>query len=170
MFDLLTVLALLSATPARLDTIAPIHKLRAGTAVTLVLAQELRTRQVKTGMRVACRAAQTVMADSCVGIPAGSPAVAEVVEARNAGMLGRPDKLVLSAISVTAANGLQIPLRGTFSLEGEDKMIESLASSQVISCLFFLVPGDRVVLGEGTGWTAQVGWEFPFSGCQSAAR
>jgi len=152
------------------DTASTTRFLRADTPVTLVLVQELKTRQVKAGQHVQCRIAQQLMVDSCIAIPEGAPAIVEIIEARNAGLLGRPDKLVMNAISATSMTGQPIALRGTFALEGEDRMVESLASSAVISCLFFLVPGDRVVLGEGTGWTALVAYDTPLPKCQTVAQ
>jgi hypothetical protein len=152
------------------DTSSTAHTLRAETPVTLILVHELKTRQAKVGQQVQCRAAEAVMVDSCVAIPEGAPAVVEITEARNAGLVGRPDRLVMNAITVTSTTGQPITLRGSFALEGEDRMVESLASSGVISCLFFLVPGDNVVLGEGTGWTALVAYDTPLPKCQPVAR
>jgi hypothetical protein len=152
------------------DTASTAHILRAGTPVTLLLMHELKTRQVKAGQQVQCRVAQAVMVDSCIAIPEGGPAVVEITEARNAGLLGRPDRLVMNAVSATSVTGQPISLHGTFALEGEDRMVESLASSQVICCLFFLVPGDRVVLGEGTGWTAQIAYDNRLPKCQTVAQ
>ena len=171
--NLLPAVALLAATVVAApppETTLAVHVLRAGTPVTLILVDELKTRQAKPGQRVQCRVAQMVMVDSCVAIPEGAPAVVEITEARSAGVLGRPDKLVMDAISVTSATGDAFSLHGTFALEGEDRMVESLASSVVISCLFFLVPGDRVVLGKGTGWTAQIAYDNTLTKCQPLPR
>ena len=160
--------ASLSASAA--GAVTPVHTLRADTPVTLILIQELKARQAKLGQQVQCRVAQRIMMDSCVAIPEGAPAVVEITEARSAGLLGRPDKLVMRAVSATSVTGQPIQLRGTFAIEGEDKTVESLASSQVVSCLFFLVKGDRVVLGEGTGWTAFIAYDVAIPKCEPVSK
>jgi hypothetical protein len=151
-------------------TTSTTHTLRAGTPVTLILADDLKTRHVKLGQQISCRVAQAIMVDSCIAVPEGAPAVIEITEARNAGFIGRPDRLAMRAVSVTSATGQPVSLQGGFELEGEDRMVESLASSVVLSCLFFLVPGERVVLAKGTGWTAEIGYDTPITTCLPVAQ
>ncbi|MEY4004244.1 MAG: hypothetical protein RLZZ221_340, partial [Verrucomicrobiota bacterium] len=93
-------------------------------------------------------------------IPDGAPATFEVTRSTTGMFLGQPDRLSLRADHTVAINGERVLLRGDFILDGQDRMVESLASYQVICCFFFLVPGDRVVLAAGTGWTATVAKDF----------
>jgi hypothetical protein len=52
-----------------------------------------------------------------------------------------------------------------FAVAGEDRTVESLASYSVIGCLFFLVPGERVSMGAGSGWTGIVRHDFTLAAC-----
>ena len=144
---------------------APSRVISSGTPISVVLTHELKTRQVRPGSEILARVALPIRVDDCVAIPEGAPVKVRISEARRAGLLGQADRLGLQAISTVGSDGTPVMLRGIFVLEGENRMVESLASSQVLSCLFFLVPGDRVVLGEGTGWTTFVDTDQPLPPC-----
>jgi hypothetical protein len=134
--------------------------LPAGTAVTLILDQDITARNAKLGQEVRAYVAGEIRVAGKVVIPQRAPAAFMVTRSQNGLFVGQPDKLAIEAKYATAIDGSRITLTGEFALAGEDRMVESLASAQIVGCLFFLVPGDKVVMGKGTGWTATLSQTF----------
>lgn len=132
----------------------------AGTAVTLILDQDITARNAKPGQEVRAYVAGEIRVAGMVLIPQHSPAAFIVTKSQNGLFVGQPDKLAIEAKYATAVDGSRVALSGEFALAGEDRMVESLASAQIVGCLFFLVPGDKVVMGKGTGWTATLSQSF----------
>ena len=69
-------------------------------------------------------------------IPAGSPAVGEITEARNKGMWGRSGRLA-GRILYVSVNGRQIRLTGAF----DDKGVAGGVGAALVSGLIFLPAG-----------------------------
>jgi hypothetical protein len=66
-------------------------------------------------------------------------------------------------MQVMAFDGTTISLEGEFAITGADRTLETIAGTQILGCLFFLIPTERVVMGAGTGWTATVRFDRTFS-------
>jgi hypothetical protein len=107
--------------------------LRVGTEVPLRLREELTTKgkKVRTGYRFQLETAEPVMVQGVTVIPAGSPAVGEVTNARNKGMWGKSGKLNARILYVMV-NGRQIRLTGTFDDKGTAGGIAAVAVSAVV--------------------------------------
>ncbi len=139
--------------------------LAAGTPVTLVLDEAVTARAVKVGRVIRAHSLGAVRVGQCTVIPDHAPGSFVVAKSQHGQFLGQPDKLVLRAQDVRSAAGTLILLDGEFAVAGEDRTVESLASYSVIGCLFFLVPGERVIMGAGSGWTGIVRHDFTLAAC-----
>lgn len=107
--------------------------LRVGTEVPLRLREELTTKgkKVRTGYRFQLETSEPVTVQGVTVIPAGSPAVGEVTNARNKGMWGKSGKLNARILYVTV-NGRQIRLTGSFDDKGTAGGIAAVAVSAVV--------------------------------------
>lgn len=84
-------------------------------------------------------------------IKAGTPATAQIVFAKQTGgNLGKAGKLEISDFHTTAVDGGYVPLSGTLSSQGEDRMVLSIVLSVVICPLFLLMDGDTAMIPVGT--------------------
>lgn len=105
--------------PAVIMTDAAPNVLRAGTPISLKMAQELTTqkKKLRTGQRFQMEVVEPVTVNGQVVIPAGSPATGEVTQVRNKGMWGKSGYIGAQALYVRA-NGRQIRLTGQFDDKG----------------------------------------------------
>lgn len=141
----------------------------AGTAVTLILDQDITARNAKFGQEILAHVAGGIRIAGTNVIPDHAPAGFLVTKSQTGLFVGQPDKLAIEAKFATAIDGTRVALSGEFALAGEDRMVESLASAQIVGCLFFLVPGDKVMMGKGTGWTATLSQSFVYTPVEAAA-
>jgi hypothetical protein len=107
--------------------------LRVGTEVPLRLKEELTTKgkKVRVGYRFQLETSEAVIVQGVTVIPAGSPAVGEITNARNKGMWGKSGKLNARILYVTV-NGRQIRLTGQFDDKGTAGGIAAVAVSAVV--------------------------------------
>ncbi len=107
--------------------------LRVGTEVPLRLREELTTKgkKIRVGYRFQLETSEPVMVQGVTVIPAGSPAVGEITNARNKGMWGKSGKLNARILYVTV-NGRQIRLTGQFDDKGTAGGIAAVAVSAVV--------------------------------------
>ena len=112
--------------------------LRTGTPVPLKLSEELTTKgkKLRVGQRFRMETAEPVIVQGVTVIPAGSPAVGEITDARNKGMWGKSGHLAGRILYVTV-NGRQIRLSGAF----DDKGIAGGIGAVAVSALVFLPAG-----------------------------
>lgn len=112
--------------------------LRVGTEVPLRLVEELTTKGklLRNGYRFHLEAAEPVLVNGTVVIPAGSPAMGEITDVRNKGMWGRSGKLNARILYVTV-NGRQIRLSGSF----DDKGVAGGVGATAVSAIVFLPAG-----------------------------
>ncbi len=136
-----------------------------GTPVFLRLTENIRARAMKTGSTVNVQVGAPVRVGSCDVVPAGAPAEMLVIQSNSATIAGQPDRLKLRAMQAKDVTGAWIPLEGEYSLEGDDRMLESVGAAATVSCLFLFMKGDPVVIAAGSGWTAFVGKDLPYEPC-----
>lgn len=112
--------------------------LRVGTPVALRLSEEPTTKgkKLRVGQRFRMEVAEDVMVQGHKVIPAGSPAVGEITEARNKGMWGKSGRLAARML-YTTVNGRQIRLTGAF----DDKGVAGGVGAVAVSALVFLPAG-----------------------------
>jgi hypothetical protein len=126
--------------------------LRVGTEVPLTLSEMLTTKDkaVKVGQRFRMETSEAVMVQGVTVIPAGSPAVGEVTDAKYAGGWGKSGKLNARILYVTV-NGRQIRLSGAFDEKGKSKGVGAAAVSAVVFLpAGFFMKGSRAELPIGT--------------------
>lgn len=112
--------------------------LRIGTEVPVRLREQLTTagKKLRVGHRFHLEVAEPVLVNGVTVIPAGSPAVGEITEARNKGMWGRSGRLA-GRILYVSVNGRQIRLTGAF----DDKGVAGGVGAALVSGLIFLPAG-----------------------------
>ena len=107
--------------------------LRTGTDIALRLSEELTTKgkKLRVGNRFRLEVSEPVVVQGVTVIPAGSPAVGEITDARNKGMWGKSGRLVARLLYVTVS-GRQIRLAGGFNDKGTAGGIGAVAVSAVV--------------------------------------
>lgn len=126
--------------------------LRVGTEVPLKLSELLTTKDkaAKVGQRFRMETSEAVVVQGMTVIPAGSPAVGEVTDVKNAGGWGKSGKLNARILYVTV-NGRQIRLSGAFDEKGKSKGVGAAAvSALVFAPAGFFMKGSRAELEIGT--------------------
>jgi hypothetical protein len=116
--------------------------LRTGTPLPLRMAEALTTKEkaLKVGQRVRLEVATDVLVAGQVVIPAGSPAVGEIVDVRNKGMWGKSGRINARVLYVTA-NGRQIRATGLFDDKGTTGTAGVVGAIAVIPVAGFFVTG-----------------------------
>lgn len=142
------------------------HLLAQGTPVFLRLTEAVKARALKTGAIVSVQVGAPIVAGGCEVLPSGAPAEMLVVHANAAGLAGQPDRLELRAYRARDIGGTWIPLEGEYSIQGEDRMLESVGAAATVSCLFLFMKGDPVVIAPGSGWTAFVAQDLTYKACR----
>ena len=127
--------------------------LREGTVITLDLFDHLKSNEVQTGAIVELSVYKPIVIEGKTLIKDGAYGEARVINARRAGVFGRPGKLEVEAISVEAVDGTRIKLRGgTVTRIGRDR--RGLATALLV--FGFLVRGDDVEMESKTKFRALV--------------
>lgn len=121
----------------------------AGTRILLRTLQTITPKEFKVGDRVNLAVASDVIINGNVVIKAGAEATGEVTVSKERGIAGQADKITISLKSVKAVDGTFVPLSGTKSVEGEEKMV--MAIILALLCLpLVLIKGGEASIPEGT--------------------
>ena len=128
-----------------------LHK---GTAVPLIFATTVTSKEVKVGDRLPVVLADDLRAGGIIVAPKGTPAVVSVFQADKAAILGLPGVIQFKVESVRMANGARLPLKGFEKKEGA-------------STLF--VRGGEAVIERGATLTAVVAADTPVTANQANA-
>lgn len=153
--------------------IAPVQNtnavLRTGTEVPLELSEMLTTKNkaVKIGQRVRLQVAQDVSVQNVVVIPAGSPAMGEIIEVRNQGMWGKSGHFGARVLYVTV-NGRQIRMSGAFDEKGTAGGIGAVAASSILLPAGFFIKGTNAKLDVGTPVKGFVDEDVPLAMANNA--
>jgi len=100
----------------------------ARTIVSLELLQPVSTRSAKAGDRFDLRVMQAVTISGQIAIPAGSPALGEVIHAQKGGVFGKAGELLLTIRHIDL-NGQQIPMRLFKPAQGKDRGNAAMATT-----------------------------------------
>ena len=126
--------------------------LRVGTEIPLRLSQELTTKgkRLRVGDRFHMEVAEPIVVQGVVVVPAGSPAMGEITDARNKGMWGKSGHLAARILYMTV-NGRQIRLSGAFDDKGVAGGVGAVAVSAFIAWpAGFFMTGTSARLPIGT--------------------
>lgn len=138
--------------------------LRSGTALPLKMAEALTTKdkQTKVGQRVRLEVASDVLVGGMVVIPAGSPAMAEVVDVRNKGMWGKSGRINARVLHVTVG-GRQIRATGVFDDKGTTGTAGVIGAVALIPVAGFFVTGTSANIPLGAPVNAFVDEDVPLA-------
>lgn len=125
--------------------------LRAGAAVPLRFTEALTTeqKQLRVGQRVQLETVENVIHNGMTVIPAGSPAVGEVVDVRNKGMWGKSGRIGGRLLYVRVG-GRQIRLSGAFDDKGVTGTAGVVAAIAFIPVAGFFVTGTSARIAAGS--------------------
>lgn len=144
----------LTATPAPPSTSGSM--IPAGTLLVVELTEPLGSSSSKAGDHFGLRLAEPIEIGGSVVVPAGVMGQGEVIDAKPAGIGGRPGRLVLAA-RYLESGGLRLNLQ-SFKLGGGGRDNSSLAVGATIAVglVGVLVPGGGVEYPAGTRATAKI--------------
>ena len=155
--------------PAAAQTVvlqpAASNVLRTGTPVALRLIEAISTKEkmARVNDRVRMEVAEAVQVNGVVIIPAGSPAVGELVDVRNKGMWGKSGRIVGRVLTVNA-NGRTIRLSGTFDSKGGSGTAGAVGVSAVVFApAGFFMTGKSAEMTAGSIVRGFVDEDVPFA-------
>lgn len=137
--------------------------LPANTVIELEMAETVSSMTSKPGDLFHLRVTTAVMSGSTVLIPAGTPAIGQVVHATRAGVGGKAGELILAARYLETSQG-QIKLRSSFGAAGKSRVGAAVVTSVAIGVLGVLIKGKHVELPVGSPLSARLASDTAFPG------
>jgi hypothetical protein len=130
----------------------------AGTRVFLELDQEVVSKKTRNrpGSYVQAHVWSDVVVDGRTVVAAGTPALVQIGRIKGAKVAGIKGKVELKALSVPAADGTNLILRGGYDQIGRSRMALSIALAVVIFAPLIFIPGKNAKLWPGTVFDAAV--------------
>lgn len=129
--------------------------LAAGTEVHLRLLEAVASHTHKRGDRFKLEVAQPIAVDESVIVPAGSPAVGEVVHAAKPGMSGKAGELILTTRLLSVGEH-EVKLRSFTAGNGENRLALATGLAVTLGIPALFVVGKNLVLPAGTDVYAKV--------------
>lgn len=156
-------LALVASSAAARTASDSSRMLAANTAIELETLDAVSSRTSKTGdfFKLKVRA-DVLAADGAILIPAGTPAVGQVVHAARSGGGGKAGELILAARYVELAQG-QVKLRSGFGAAGKARVGATLATSMVVGPFAMLIKGKDLELPAATPLSARLALDTSFA-------
>ncbi len=99
--------------------------LHAGARIPLRFLDALTSATDKAGTQFRLEVTDDIQVDDFIAIPAGSPAIGEIIDARKAGMLGKPGILIVAARYILVGDR-QIRLRSNLGNAGRDTSMAAM--------------------------------------------
>ena len=127
----------------------------AGTELVFEMRQDITSKTAQRGDRFPLRLAQDLRVDSHLLVPAGAPAVGEVVHADRARAGGQAGELILAA-RYLEWDGRQLPLSAFRAGVGKNRSNTALGVSIAAGLAGFLVRGGQTEMPAGTLITAKL--------------
>lgn len=124
-------------------------KLPANSAVILKLNDTIRGNDSAQGSTINFTVIGDVKVGNTVVIKAGSHAKAQVSMVDDSGVIGQGGKILISDFGVTAVDGSFVPLQGSLSTKGKEKVILSVGLSIFLCPLFLLMKGEEATVPAG---------------------
>lgn len=137
--------------------------LAANTTIELETVDHVSSKTSKTGdfFKLKVRA-DVLAADGAVLIPAGTPAVGQVVHAARSGGGGKGGELILAARYVELPQG-QVKLRSGFGAAGKARVGATLATSMVVGPFAMLIKGKDLEVPAATPLSARLANDTSFT-------
>lgn len=131
-------------------------RLPAGSPVELQLGETLSSTRHKRGDRFALRLSQPLAVEGAEPIPAGTPAVGEVVHGARSRGGGAPGELLIAG-RYLEYNGRQIPLRGlSVGQSGREQINGAMGAAFVIGPFAMFVRGREIEIPADTALRAKL--------------
>lgn len=152
-----------AATPSSAQTSAQVDAppagtlIPAGTVVTVELTQALSASHAQSGDHFGLRLAEPITIEGAVVIPAGVTGQGEVIDAKPAGIGGRPGRLILAARYLEQGD-LRLRLQ-SFKIDGaggRDNSGLAVGATIAVGIVGALVPGGGVDYAPGARATAKI--------------
>lgn len=124
--------------------------LRRGRVIDVRFRESLRPRGISNGQRVELEVADDVLVDGRVVVREGAKVIGHVEEVKRAQAVGVPARLDIVIDLAQAVSGEVVPLSGLYSTKGTDRSIEAAGIAIFWCVLGLLVPGENVLIAEGT--------------------
>jgi len=137
------------------ESVARLYKLVVGTEVHLRLLEPVASHTHKRGDRFKLEVAQPIAVDDFILVPAGSPAIGEVVHAAKPGMSGKAGELILATRFVSVGEH-EIKLRSFTAGNGENRLGLATGLGVTLGLPALFVVGKNLVLPVGTDVYAKV--------------
>lgn len=154
-FGSLVLLLVASGTIVQAQTPSTV-KIPDGTAVRLVLTDDLSSATSQVDNPIRFDVAEDVKVGNTVVLPKGSSALGHVVEVEPKKRLGRAGKLNFSVDHVKAPDGTNVRLRSVSSRTGKDKTGTVIVGTVLLSPLFLLMHGKDINIPRGTEINAYI--------------
>lgn len=136
--------------------------LPANTVVELEMVDAVSSETSQPGDFFKMRVAVAIVSGEQVLVPAGTPAIGQVVHAQKSRGGGKGGELILAARYLELPQG-QVKLRSTFGAAGAHRVKTSLALAYAVGPFAMLVRGKRVEMPAGAPLSARVAADTPIS-------
>ena len=124
-------------------------KLPANSPVILRLNDTIRGNDSAQGSTISFTVVSDVKVGSEVLVKAGTRAKAQVSMVDDSGLIGQGGKILISDFGTTAVDGSFVPLQGSLSEKGKEKVVLSVGLSLFICPLFLLMKGEEATVPAG---------------------
>jgi hypothetical protein len=136
--------------------------LPANTVVELEMVDAVSSRTSQHGDMFKLRVANDVKSGDRVLIPAGTPAVGQVVHAEKSHGGGKAGELILAARYIDMPQG-QIKLHSSFGAAGQNRNGAAIATAIAFGMFGMLVKGKEVELPAGSPLSARIATDTPIA-------
>jgi type II secretory pathway pseudopilin PulG len=147
--------------PSMTDTGSSV--LRKGTAVPLIFASTVTSKDVKVGDRLPVVLAEDLRVGGVVVAAKGTPAVVDVFQVDKAGIQGLPGVIQFEVESVQLTDGATLPLKGSEKMEGANGF-KKAGVLDIVPAVGAFVRGDEAVIEQGARLTAFIAADRSISG------
>ncbi|MEL7198284.1 MAG: hypothetical protein AAGL10_08215 [Pseudomonadota bacterium] len=120
-----------------------------GTRLGFTLSQTLSSKKAKRGDLIQLTLRDDITHQGRLIVPAGSPAVGEVIRAQENGFMGRGGRLMVRMLYLDLANG-PVRVSGPLGNAGKDQTALATAVTTATLGIVFFVKGKSAVIEEGT--------------------
>ena len=134
--------------------------LATGTEVHLRLLEPVASHTHKRGDRFKLEVAELIAVDGEIIVPAGSPAIGEVVHAAKPGMSGKAGELIL-VVRWLRSGDHEVKLRSFTAGNGENRLALAMGLGVTLGIPALFVVGKNLVLPAGTEVYAKVTTDTP---------
>lgn len=121
----------------------------AGTVVPVMVNEMVTGGSVPTGQTVTMTVAAPVVVQGKTVIDASTVVIGQVQNSIDRSLVGVPGKVVLTVQQTTAVDGQVVPMQGVVAMEGQSKVVVSLAVS-LLCPLALLMHGGEAAIAPGT--------------------